>query len=88
MPDAKAGAAAAPPAVVDVPLPDVCGHFERGPAETSWRRTDTPELERAPDPAAAPAAPAGTGGTGGTGTGTGTHTSGTGTHDAGAPTSP
>lgn len=94
MPDAK-------PAVVEVPLPDVCGHFERGPSETKWRGTDTPELDHAPDPAAPaghagathtdPHAGTGTGGTGGTGTG-GTGTSapaaGAGTGSSSGTTSP
>ena len=85
----------AKPAVVDVPLPDVCGHFERGPSETTWRSTDTPELEHAPDPAA-PAEHAGapptdphTGtGTGGTGTGTGAPAAGAGTGSSSGTTSP
>jgi hypothetical protein len=68
MPDAK-------PAVVDVPLPDVCGHFERGPSETTWRSTDTPELEHAPDPAA----PVGHAGAAHTDPHAGTGTGGTGT---------
>ena len=88
MPDAK-------PAVVDVPLPDVCGHFERGPSETKWRRTDTPELDHAPDPAA-PAGHAGAPhtdphagtGTGGTGTGTSAPAAGAGTGSSSGTTSP
>lgn len=88
MPDAK-------PAVVEVPLPDVCGHFERGPSETKWRRTDTPELDHAPDPAA-PAGHAGAThtdphagtGTGGTGTGTSAPAAGAGTGSSSGTTSP
>ena len=89
MPDAKAAAA---PVVVDVPLPDVCGHFERGPSETTWHRTNTPELDHAPDPAA----PAGNAGAGaahtdpnaGTGTGTNAPAAGAGTGSSSGTTSP
>jgi hypothetical protein len=91
MPDAK-------PAVVEVPLPDVCGHFERGPSETKWRRTDTPELDHAPNPAAPaghagathtdPHAGTGTGGTGTGGTGTSAPAAGAGTGSSSGTTSP